>query len=298
MSSQSQWPRISVVTPSYNQGRYLDACIRSVLDQQYPNLEYFVFDGGSKDESVDVIRKYEKRLTFWTSEKDRGQSDAINRGFRKSTGQVLAWLNSDDLFLPGALERAARAYRENPSASFWFGRCIWVDEQGKYKRDYVSAKRVLFNRNALTYGLNYIPQPATFMNADIMRQAGYLDEAIHYAMDAEIWMRLSAIAPPVAMEDKLAAAREHPQTKTLAGSFARIEAIRAISEKFTGVPMTPGAMCYLLDEFHRIVVNNPSVYPTEYRVALERFWGSTSALFAQWGADPEGNPFRDDAGRA
>ncbi|MGD1276228.1 MAG: glycosyltransferase family 2 protein [Tepidisphaeraceae bacterium] len=294
MANDSQ-PRISVVTPSFNQGRYLDACMRSVLDQDYPNFEYMVVDGGSTDESLDVIRAHEKRLAWWVSEKDKGQSDAINKGFRRATGPIVAWLNSDDLLLPGALASAAGAYRQAPQASFWYGRCVWVDESGQRKRHYVSAPRLLFNREALTYGLNYIPQPATFINRKHLETAGYLDTSLQYAMDSELWMRLSAIAPPVAIEQTLAAAREHPQTKTLAGSFDRIEAIRKIAEKYTDFPMTPGSMCYLLDEFYRLVKQHPEVFPESYRDNVCQFWASTSALLARWGADAEGNPVKSGA---
>src|SRR5438105_4503434 len=124
-------PRISVVTPSYNQGRFLEQCIKSVLDQGYPNLEYIIIDGGSTDESVAVIRKYQDRLASWVSERDAGQTDAINKGFRRATGEVVAWMNADDFYLPGAFARIAQAYQQSPQASFYFGNGLRVNEAGQ-----------------------------------------------------------------------------------------------------------------------------------------------------------------------
>src|SRR5437667_5688340 len=123
-------PRISIVTPSYNQGKYLEQTIRSVLDQGYPNLEYIICDGGSTDISVEIVKKYSDRLAWWCSEKDRGQSDAINKGWRRATGDILAYLNSDDVLLPGAIERVVRAFQQTPSAGVVYGDWTCLDEHG------------------------------------------------------------------------------------------------------------------------------------------------------------------------
>jgi len=125
------WPKISVVTPSYNQGNYIEETIRSVLLQSYPNLEYVIIDGGSTDNSVEIINKYEAWLTYWVSEKDRGQSHAINKGLKHATGDIFHWLNSDDQFTQGALEAAARAVRSEPDAVAWAGSCARVDPDGR-----------------------------------------------------------------------------------------------------------------------------------------------------------------------
>src|SRR6202012_3617872 len=122
-------PRITVVTPSYNQGAFLEQTIRSVLGQLYPNLEYFVFDGGSTDESVDIIKRYESQLAGWVSEKDRGQSNALNKGFARATGDILCWVNSDDFLLPGALHEAARRLGEGPDLIY--GKCLSFSDTGK-----------------------------------------------------------------------------------------------------------------------------------------------------------------------
>ena len=122
------WPRISIVTPSFNQGRFLERTILSVLNQNYPNLEYIVMDGGSTDESVEIIKKYENYLAYWISEKDNGQSDAIKKGFQKSTGEILAWLNSDDIYLSGALRGVAGFFRDGKGTEVVYGNRYIIDE--------------------------------------------------------------------------------------------------------------------------------------------------------------------------
>jgi len=124
------WPKISIVTPSFNQGTYLEKTIRSVLLQGYPNLEYIIIDGGSTDQSVEIIKKYESWVDFWVSEEDRGQSHAINKGLEKATGELLGWLNSDDYFLPDALFKLARSYLEDSSVGAIYGQGHMVDEKG------------------------------------------------------------------------------------------------------------------------------------------------------------------------
>jgi len=286
----SALPKISIVTPSFNQGRFLDECIHSVLDQNYPNLEYLIVDGGSTDESVGVIGKYKDRLTWSVSEKDAGQADAINKGFRRCTGHLVAWINADDFYLPGALKLAAEAYRANPGASFFFGRCLRVDEASVRKGEYVEAPQLLFNREAMIYGLNYIAQPATFINRQRLETAGYLNPALSWGLDSELWLKLSSLAPAIAIPELLAASREHGQTKTSNGSFARIEELRQIAAQYSGVEMTPGAMCYFLDTFYKVVMQHPDAYPPEYHGEVTRFWAATSALLAQWGANSSGTP--------
>ena len=124
-------PRISIVTPSYNQARFLEKTIRSVLDQEYPNLEYIVMDGGSDDGSVEILRRYSNRLTYWRSSRDDGQADAIKRGFTLATGDILGWVNSDDLLLPGSLEHVAHQFRQHRGADFLAGGFVPIDENGR-----------------------------------------------------------------------------------------------------------------------------------------------------------------------
>lgn len=290
MSVRNEQPRISIVTPSFNQGRFLEDCILSVLDQKYPNLEYIIIDGGSSDQSVQIIRSYEDKLASWVSEKDGGQSDGINKGFRKCTGELVAWINADDYYLPGALQIAADAYRSNPSAPFFFGRCLRVDERMQTKGEYVSAPKLIFNREALILGLNYIAQPATFIRRKDLEAVGYLNAALKWGLDNELWIKLSAIARPAPVEHVLAASREYGETKTSSGMFTRIEELRQLGEQFSGVQMTPGSLCYFIDTLYKVVQQHPELYPGEYLAEVTRFWASTSALFARFGADAAGTP--------
>src|SRR6266566_4601538 len=199
------WPKISVITPSFNQACFLETCITSILSQEYPNLEYIIIDGGSTDGTVEIIKKYEEQITFWISEPDKGQSDAINKGFRKATGEIVAWLNSDDFYLSGALTAVAEAYRSLPHASFYFGDGWRVDEAGQPKCSYYPDEPIFFNRDALILGVNYILQPATFINRACLNGINYLDPDLHYGMDTDLWIRLSQVAPPLRVPAWLAA---------------------------------------------------------------------------------------------
>jgi glycosyltransferase involved in cell wall biosynthesis/SAM-dependent methyltransferase len=291
-------PRISVITPSYNQGRFLEECIRSVLGQGYPNLEYIVVDGGSTDDSVAIIRKHEAELAWWVSEPDAGQSDAINKGFRRATGDLVAWLNADDHYLPGALEAVAAAYRRDPTASFYFGNGLRVDEAGKPRGSFVPEGRPVFSYPALVYGLNYVLQPATFINRQALAQVGGLDVDLHYGMDTDLWIRLARVAPPAAVDGQLAASREHGDTKTSTGSFERIEELRRIAERHSGVALTPGVLCYFLDTLQRLVQLRPDVYPPRFVERVQAFWQESSRLLARYQARPDGFPVRSDGGPA
>jgi glycosyltransferase involved in cell wall biosynthesis len=283
-------PKISIITPSFNQGRFLERCIRSTLDQDYPALEFFVLDGGSSDNSLEIIQKYAQSFDYWVSEKDRGQSDAINKGFKRATGELVSWLNSDDYLLPGALFSVARAYHQDPSCSFYFGNGLRVDEGGKTKARFYVSDRIYFNREALQYGLNYILQPATFINKKVLEKAGLLDENLHYCMDTDLWLRLSAYSNPMAVADLLAASREYGTTKSLSGSFKRIEELRQLAEKYTGMQMTPGVLCYFLDSLNNFIQGNEDHFPRTFQHDLLKFWESTANLLSQYGAGPDGTP--------
>jgi glycosyltransferase involved in cell wall biosynthesis len=289
-SAGKKLPKISIVTPSFNQGTYLEECIRSILDQEYANLEYFIIDGGSSDESVEIIQKYADRLTSWVSERDRGQSDAINRGLKQATGELVTWLNADDFYLPGALQTVAQAYQQNPHAPFYFGDGLRVDEQGEKKQNFFPNGIVLFDRTALIHGLNYILQPATFIRRAALEKAGYLDLNLHYGMDTDLWIRLSAQGEPVPIRSVLAASREHESSKTATGSFKRLEELRQLAEKHSGMPVTPGYLCYFLDTLERFTREHEGVYPAWYRQKLVAFWADTGNLLAQFHARPDGFP--------
>jgi glycosyltransferase involved in cell wall biosynthesis len=182
-------PKISIVTPSYNQAQFLEKTILSVINQNYPNLEYIIIDGGSKDGSAEIIRKYEKYLKYWISEPDHGQSDAINKGLDKCTGDIFAWLNSDDYFEDDALYRIAKVYKENKNVVI-NGDCRLVDENGK-EMEIIRSKGVnLYRLLNFWVGYSIPPQPSIFIPMSCMQHVGYLDTDLNYAMDYDLWLRL------------------------------------------------------------------------------------------------------------
>jgi glycosyltransferase involved in cell wall biosynthesis len=213
------WPRVSIVTPSYNQGQFIEETIRSVLLQGYPNLEYIIIDGGSTDESVDIIRKYESWLSFWVSEADRGQSHAINKGWRQATGDIIAWLNSDDLYTRNALSAAVEALQEAPAASMVYGNWYVIDRRSAVIGTQIPRS---YDLAALLTGWNYIPQATVFLRSSALESVGWLDEDLHLIMDYDLWLRIGLALPNsvVRLPDTyLASYRMHDATKTQSQSF-------------------------------------------------------------------------------
>jgi glycosyltransferase involved in cell wall biosynthesis len=203
-------PRISVITPSFNQGRFLEQTILSVLDQDYPNLEYIVIDGGSSDDSPEIIQRYQSRLAFWISEADSGQSEAINKGFRRATGDIVTWLNSDDLYLPGALQTAAK-YFADPEVSLVHGKTIMF---GAGLPDEIRGA------SETDLQIQYLakipfPQPSSFFRRQVLLEYGYLDESLHYMMDYDLLLRIALNHEIKRVDDIFSRYRLHPGCKTL-----------------------------------------------------------------------------------
>lgn len=220
-------PLVSIVTPSFNQARYLEDTIRSVLDQTYTNLEYIIIDGGSSDDSVDIIRKYADQLAFWVSEKDSGQAEAINKGLSRAQGDILAWLNSDDTYLPGAVASAIDAFKKNPDAVLVYGNMLAVDEHGQatnlLKYQQLSIKDLLC--------FEIIGQPAVFFRREAYEKAGVLDTSYHYFLDHHLWLRIALQGNILHVDETWAAARYHPEAKNLAKPIEfSCEAFRLIEE--------------------------------------------------------------------
>jgi glycosyltransferase involved in cell wall biosynthesis len=205
--------KISIITPSYNQAQFLEQTILSVLNQNYPNLEYIVIDGGSIDGSVDIIKKYEKYLSFWVSEKDKGQSNAINKGFKESTGEILAYLNSDDLYLPFTLSKINDYFNRNPAHKFLFGNIVIIDKNNNIQN---LKKQLSYNYNSgclLGFG-KIIDQPSSFWLREILSEVGYLDELYDYCMDAEYWGRIARKYKMHHYNEYLSCFRIHFNSKT------------------------------------------------------------------------------------
>jgi glycosyltransferase involved in cell wall biosynthesis len=181
-------PLVSIVTPSFNQARYLEATIQSVLSQNYPRLEYIIVDGGSTDGSVDIIKKYESKLAWWVSEKDQGQTDAINKGFVHAKGNFLAWLNSDDTYEPNAISSAVKILQDDPEVGLVYGDANYINEGGRMIGRFPAAQTDLVR---LRRGYVHIPQQAAFFRADLWRAVGPLDPSFYFAMDYDLWVRLA-----------------------------------------------------------------------------------------------------------
>jgi glycosyltransferase involved in cell wall biosynthesis len=211
--SQNALPKVSIVTPSFNQAPFLEQTLRSVLEQDYPNLEYIVIDGGSTDGSLEIIHKYADRLAYWQSQPDQGQTDAINQGFARASGEILAWLNSDDLLLPGAVSAAVRALHEHPEASMVYGDALLINAEGKTIGKFPAAQT---DYRKLRRGYVHIPQQASFFRADLWRQVAPLDVSFYFAMDYDLWVRLAALAPLVYVPQLWAAFRLHGEAKSIA----------------------------------------------------------------------------------
>jgi glycosyltransferase involved in cell wall biosynthesis len=204
-------PRITVVTASYNQGKFLEATMRSVLDQGYPNLEYIVIDGASKDGSVDIIRRYEKHLAYWVSEKDKGAADAIVKGFSRATGTILAYLNSDDLYLPGSLEAMARVM-DDPAVDVAYGNMYWIDTDGNVIGQ---QRQTPFMPMAYLYGGSTLQQPATFWKKDLYTKCGGMDPSYHFAFDMDLFVRFALRGARFKHVNQFVASfRIHPQSKS------------------------------------------------------------------------------------
>jgi GT2 family glycosyltransferase len=206
-------PSITIVTPSYGQAAFVESTLRSVLLQGYPRLQYLVVDGGSQDASPDIIRKYERWLDGWVSEKDRGQSDAINKGFARATGEIVAWLNSDDRLMPGALLGVARMVRTRPDAVAWAGRVRSVTPAGRLI--YVQVPRGLTLGDLADFGhAGQLAQPGCFFRRATLEKVGPLSEELHYVLDVDLWLRLAAAGSFVGCEEVWAEETIHPGAKT------------------------------------------------------------------------------------
>ena len=214
MSDNSLHPLVSIITPSYNQGEFLEDTIKSVLAQDYPSIEYLIVDGGSTDGSVDIIQKYHSHLAWWVSEPDDGQASAINKGMSQARGEIVAWLNSDDLYLPGAVRQAVEVFQANKQIGMVFGNALTIDAEG------CPIKELIFPDWELQdlIGFRIICQPAVFMDRTSFERAAGLDLNYHFMLDHHLWIRIANLKPIKHIPNFWAAARHHKSAKNISQS--------------------------------------------------------------------------------
>jgi hypothetical protein len=264
----SKWPKLTVVTPSLNQAQFLEDAISSVLDQNYPNLEYVIMDGGSTDGSFEIIRKYEKHLTYWTSAPDKGQTHAITRGFSQGSGEWLAWLNADDFYLPGAFKAFQEAFEQDQGeASLYFGTGEVLDQEKGVRRKFWPHSPS-FSVEALIYGVDYIMQPTTFFKRTALEAVGGLCQHFHYVMDYDLWIRIGRQFKVEAIKHPIACSREHPASKTATGRFGRWLEIQRMIISYAGTELTPGLLDYLLQDVYAATKETSSLIAPAVRRCL------------------------------
>ncbi len=216
---------VSIITPSFNQGQFIEETIQSVLSQEYENLEYIVIDGGSTDHTLAVLRKYEGKL-HWISESDRGQSHAINKGFRMAKGEIVGWLNSDDTFVPGAISKAVDYLEQHPDVMMVYGEGYLMDEKGNLKGRFPATEP--FNLWRLIYYGDYILQQTVFIRKKIFDEIPMLDESLHYGMDWDLWIRIGKRFKIAYIPEYLGNLREYATAKTFSGGMKRLEELVCI----------------------------------------------------------------------
>ena len=231
------FPLVSIVTPSFNQAPYLEQTIESILAQDYPNIEYILMDGGSTDKSVEIIKKYQDRISYWVSEPDQGQSDAINKGFSRSTGEILNWVNSDDLLEPSAVSIAVYYLLKYPESGMVFGDRVYIDGKNNILR---AETLPAYRLSDLRWGA-YIPQETAFWRRHLFFDLGLLDVELQTAMDTDLWFRMDRATKIKHIPAILGRYREHGLTKTAFSksenstvSVAYQQQSRAVRDRYGG----------------------------------------------------------------
>ena len=240
-------PLVTIITPSFNQGRFIEETILSVLNQDYPNIEYIVIDGGSTDNSIDIIKKYEGRLR-WISERDNGQADGINKGFRMAKGEIVAWLNSDDTYFEGTVTKVMEFFSSNPDTMMVYGEGYEIDEDSKRLHRFPATQA--FNLSKLIHVWDYILQPTVFMKKAALDDVGLLDKNLKWCLDWDLWMRIGTKHKVAYLDVFLANSRIYKETKTSTGGFKRFMEIIRVIRRYSFKTWPPGYFIYSYDLIH------------------------------------------------
>ena len=240
-------PVVTIITPSYNQGSFIERTIQSILAQDYPSIEHIVVDGGSNDQTLDVLKRYEKHLR-WISEKDSGQSEAINKGFRMAKGDILTWLNSDDTLLPGAVSKAVKYFNEHPDVMMIYGEGYMVDENDIVKQRFPFTEP-RFDLTKLIYQGDYILQQSTFYRREIFKELGMLREDLHYGMDWDFFIRIGKRFRVEYVPEYFGNIREHAAAKTMIGGKKRFRELVTMLREHGVLKYPPAYFNYAWDAY-------------------------------------------------
>jgi glycosyltransferase involved in cell wall biosynthesis len=266
---ETDGPRVTVVTPSYNQGGFIRETIESILAQDYPHIEHLIIDGGSTDETPAIVAEYTGHLT-WISEKDRGQSDAINKGFRRASGEIVCWLNSDDVLMPRAVSRAVAEFSRDADLKAVYGDAYRIDRDGEVIGEFPKAGPP--NLWKLVYFSDYISQPTVFLRRRALDEVGYLDEGLHWGMDWDLFIRIGKRGRIAYVPELLASQREYDDTKTASGGFPRFQELVRIMRRHGRRRYPPAFFAYGIDTCINVARRRSAFFlPLVARVALP-FW--------------------------
>ncbi|MBE0577693.1 MAG: glycosyltransferase [Desulfuromonadales bacterium] len=272
-------PQVSLVTPSYNAAPYLRAAIESVLDQDYPNIDYLVMDGGSTDGTVALLKEFGDKVR-WVSAKDGGQADAIARGFEQTTGAILGWLNADDLLKPGAVRAAVESFHANPQAGLIYGNADFIDAGGQTLGPCTVVEP--YSRYRLIHYGDYIIQPAAFFSRQAYDEVGGLDTSLHWSMDWDLWIRLSRHYEVLYIEKYLASYRWLGSNKTAEGGFDRLKEVEMVARRYgcNGLP------AYFRLELARLLAADArdNLQQRQFVPMLERLARAAATVFGSWHA--------------